>query len=139
MPPVTFDIPWSGDFALDDRGRIVLTDENTAYVHRIIRRLLTTPRIKDAVSGHYIIPPDYLAEPDFGIGLRRKVLSTVNKTELKRLIYNQVGADPETSKAALPDIIIEVRKDGTCLIGIKVIREPNTTLAFGFVIPRGGV
>jgi len=132
----TLDLPWNGDFTLDSQGRTVIADGDTAFLQRIERRLLTTPRLTDSTTGRGITRPDYLFEPTFGAGMRRLVDRTYYLEELKRLVTAQVLADPETSQAPPPQIEV-VATDTLATAGnsvveihITVVRKPDRLISF---------
>ena len=130
---VTVSLPWSGDFTIDDSGRIVLVSGDEAFIERLYRRILTTPRLFDNITGIPIATPDYLFSPTFGAGLRRAVDTVVNVNQIKRLIQEQVSADKETdrSKGVVVDVVTE---EGTgrsgVRINVKVARANSSVLAF---------
>lgn len=127
---IALDLPWKGDFYLDDRGRFATVDGDTAYVQRLIRRILTTPRLFDG-HGNPAINADYLSSPTFGAGSRRLIHTALNRNEVERIITNQILLDPETSKKTKPRIEMTTAADGTVHVAIVAVRAPNISLAFG--------
>ena len=124
-------LTWQGDFVIDDQGRTILSDEDTTYIQRLIRGLLTSPRFFDKVTNEAISPPDYIFKPDYGAGLRRLVDSPTKEDEIRRLVTGVIINDIETSNRVRPVINVKVNQDGTANINIVVTREPNITIAFG--------
>lgn len=126
-------LEWQGDFLLDEGGNTLLADGDTAFVQRLIRRILTSPRYFDRRSGLPIAPPDYIFEPEFGAGLRRLVNDILSIDEVNRLVNAQVVADLETSNISRPRV--EVAEDpqgsGDVFINVIVVRQPNVLIAFG--------
>lgn len=128
------DVPWEGDFSVDELGNTNIAEGDIAYVQRLIRRLLTSPRLLDAYTKRAVAAPDYIFEPEFGAGLRRLINMPVRQEEIQRLVSGQILADEETSKAVRPDIRTEVLDDGSVFINIIALREPNVSIAFGLRI-----
>jgi len=127
-------VPWSGDFSIDDRGYTVIADADTTYVQRLVRRLLTSPRLFDGATGTPIAAPDYLFEPEFGAGLRRMVDRTAVARDIERIVLAQVAADPETSEKTRPEVNVNIDDYGVANVGIIAVRKPNFTVIFGIKI-----
>lgn len=127
-------LPWRGDFAVDDHGHLIMVEGDIAYQERIIRRLLTTPRLFDRYTGVPIAVPDYIFNPPFGAGLRRLVNRVISIDELTRLITGQILEDAETKKSVKPKVEVEMFDDGTLVTDIVAVREPNSSMAFGINI-----
>lgn len=126
----TADVPWQGDFSVDSDGRINLVEGDLAYVQRLLRRLLTGPRLVDEVSGVPIAPPDYIFEPAFGAGLRRVINTIISPLEVQRLITQQIKADPETVRSVPPRINLFQDKSGEVYCQIFAPRSPNGSIKF---------
>ena len=133
---ISVDISWSSDWSVDSQGRTVIANAEDTYIQRLIRRILTTPRILDSFTNYPIVPPDYIFHPSFGAGLRRLIGYPVRPDALVRLIEDQVVADPETSTDVKPEIRVDLKPNGVALIAVKCVREPNVTVAFGFTFGK---
>lgn len=126
----TIDVHWMGDIRVDDAGNTLLVDGNGAYLQRLVRRLLTTPRGLDQL-GNPSIPPDYIFSTSFGAGLRRIINTPLVKEEIRRIVTQQILADPETNKDSPPDIQLDTTDLGYIRMWVIAYREPNVPVSFG--------
>jgi hypothetical protein len=100
-------------------------------VQRLLRLILTTPRLFDKTTGIPIAAPDYLLHPTVGAGLRYLIGRTPRVEEVQRLVYGQIASDPETSLAVRPEVIVVGQPDGAVFINIVALRSPAFRVAFG--------
>jgi hypothetical protein len=133
----TVDLDWQGDFVLDDCGNTKIATGDRCFLQRIIRRLLTTPRLFDATTQLPIGIPDYIFNVTFGAGLRRIVDSIANLTEIKRVVNAQILADPETSRHVRP--VVEIFNDpstpsNVLSMAITVVRAGSSSITFSLKI-----
>jgi hypothetical protein len=127
-------LDWQGDFQIDELGNTLLADGDTAFVQRLIRRILTTPRMFNMNTGEPIVPPDYIASPEFGCGARRLVNMAVGVDEIKRVVTAQIAEDPEVDTTVKPVINVSSDRMGRMSVDMVVVRKPNVSIAFGLVV-----
>jgi hypothetical protein len=125
-------LSWNDDFQINDKGEIYTCDPDTAYKQRLIRRLLTASRVFNQVTGIPIIAPDYIFNPSFGAGLRRKVDTTLSVDDIKRIVLEQIILDPETSGKVKPIVQVVQMEDRIEAVRVNIIavRETNNTVGF---------
>jgi hypothetical protein len=123
--PTEIYLDWNSDFVLDATGDLSVAQDSIysaeATTQRLIRTLLTSPRIK-ASNGQYISVPDDLFNPDFGAGLRAAVdmgFSPKNIAALQTLIFSEIIKDPGVQTTPSPNVNIQLQPGGqTCTLNI---------------------
>ena len=73
-----------GDLAVDASGDLLTCDLDVEARQRVTRRLLTNPRQLSS-DGLVVLPPEYIFDGTYGVGLRRMVGSAVNSRNAQTL------------------------------------------------------
>ena len=119
-------LEWNSDFVLDDTGDLLVVQDTqnsaTATTQRLIRLLLTSPRIKGA-NGQYISPGDDLFNSDWGAGLRAAVhmgFSPKNIAALQTLILGELKQDPGVATTPAPVVNVQLQSGGqACTLNVQ--------------------
>lgn len=97
-------LPPNGDLGLTQNGDIQVATGRDEVVQRIERRCITAAR---GFWNGMALPPDYLGDANFGLGLGRDVEGTFTSqqiTALETLIKAGIMQDAEVDTTFLPEI-----------------------------------
>lgn len=115
-------LEWGSDFQIDDTGDIMLAQDDkvaaTATIQRLVRMLLTSPRLKDE-RGNFLAPSDDYFNPDYGAGLRAAVdmgFSQANLAALRSAIFNQLSNDPGVASTPSPVVNVTLLSDNITVV-----------------------
>lgn len=95
-------LTFGGDFAVSQKGDLLLTNDTEQTKQRIIRRMLT-------------VPGAYIWHTNYGAGLQRyigQVLTNAKLQEIKALITEQIFLEDAVAKSPQPDITFEIIPTG---------------------------
>lgn len=103
---------WGGDFSLDSTNDLVLAldrfNTSNATQERLIRLILTNPRISNTLTG-LTLPADDRANPTYGAGARRSVGAAITEqliAFLQAQIIDALLTDPGVVQSPAPQVTI---------------------------------
>jgi hypothetical protein len=101
-------LDWNGDFLITPSGSLQTAVGWTAFRQRVVRRIITNPA-QELPDGTYT-PPDYVFNPQFGVGLGSLVdqpFDAAGLADVERRVSLGVLADAETLTSVPPNIIFQ--------------------------------
>lgn len=113
-------LEWGGDFEISQNGSLVLAYGWDQVRQRILRRLLTNPAF--TLDDGTPVPPDYLFDPKYGLGFRRRVGEnwTPDLQLYLKAMINQAVLIDEGVNVNLPPLINITQTDHTVQVVITV-------------------
>ena len=136
--PVNGDVGLAGDFQVDASGDLLTCDGDVETRQRIIRRFLTNPRGVSPADGQ-ILPPDYIFDTQYGVGLRRTIGSAVNAARvetIKQLCRDAMLQEEGVASSPAPDVLVQKANGAIAVAGTffgaqskRALATPRVTLS----------
>ena len=143
MPDISLDWPspdnsgLAGDFQFDASGDLLTCDGDVETRQRIVRRFLTNPRQVSAADG-LILPPDYIFDVQYGVGLRRTIGAAVNAARvesIKQSCRDAMLQEEGVASSPAPDVVVQKANNAIAVAGTfygasskRAIATPRVTL-----------
>lgn len=96
---------FGGDLSASPTGDLRPVSGSERGKQRILRRLMTNPR--EVLPDGTVLPPDYIAHPDYGAGLPRYVGQVFDPRKVSARIRGQMMLEDVVAKTPAPVITVQ--------------------------------
>lgn len=123
-------LDWNSDLILTPSGSVQMATGWDATRQGIVRSLITNPA--QELPDGTITTPDYVFEPEYGVGLGKMVdqdFGAVTLSTLEQKIQNAVLSDPGVDSSVPPSVLFNQPNNYTLDIVISVVQvngQPGT-------------